>query len=366
MSRCGHPSLDRIEEAHNCYIDGLINLKEYNRIREMATNQIKEELFPPRLPNPNNEHRGQFGGEEPKIFRVLKNARDLYDKISSKKKSKISPDDQDMLKKERDGLIEFILRNDARGSFAGHWVSSPPFVDEHEAPASVAHILKNARRRLKLDHEYQLYKDEIMAALSEQMENKSRKKPCLAEGPEDSEPPSELVRQDVVSETLFKARGPFSHVVKVANMREMVFTSTITALDREWNVIGTTIEEQTRQTIRCLKIALEEAGVTIKDVVSVTWYLVNIDDMPAVGESSTSRFVVHLSLPFSRIGPLTLTGLCTYTLHSLYDSLFFSSVSPARVREEMFEGCKPSSGCIPINKLLLPQLMLEVSAIAVR
>ena len=42
MSRCGHPSLDRIEEAHNCYIDGLINLKEYNRIREMATNQIKE------------------------------------------------------------------------------------------------------------------------------------------------------------------------------------------------------------------------------------------------------------------------------------------------------------------------------------
>ena len=53
--------------------------------------------------------------------------------------------------------------------------------------------------------------------------------------------------------------------------------------------------------------------------VSVTWYLVDIDHMPRV----------------------------------------------AKVREELFEGCKPASGTVPINKLLVPELMLEVSAIAV-
>jgi len=53
--------------------------------------------------------------------------------------------------------------------------------------------------------------------------------------------------------------------------------------------------------------------------VSVTWYLVDIDHMPRV----------------------------------------------AKVREEMFEGCRPASGTIPINHLLVPELMLEVSAIAV-
>ena len=54
-------------------------------------------------------------------------------------------------------------------------------------------------------------------------------------------------------------------------------------------------------------------------MVSVTWYLVNINDIPRV----------------------------------------------AKVRDEMFEGCKPASGTIPINNLLLPEHMLEVSAIAV-
>lgn len=126
-------------------------------------------------------------------------------------------------------------------------------------------------------------------------------------------------RTDVVSDKLFRARGPFSHVVRVRGAGDLVFTSTITALDRDWNVVGDTIEEQTRFTIEQLKICLAEAGASISDVVSVTWYLVDIDDMPRV----------------------------------------------AKVREEMFEGCRPASGSIPINKLLVPELMLELSAIAV-
>jgi 2-iminobutanoate/2-iminopropanoate deaminase len=132
-------------------------------------------------------------------------------------------------------------------------------------------------------------------------------------------PAGGIKRTDVVSDKLFRAKGPFSHVVKVSGVREMVFTGTITALDRDWNVVGDTIEDQTRHTIEQLKIALAEVGASIQDVVSVTWYLVDIDHMPRV----------------------------------------------AKVREEMFEGCRPASGTIPINNLLLPELMLEVSAIAV-
>jgi 2-iminobutanoate/2-iminopropanoate deaminase len=129
-----------------------------------------------------------------------------------------------------------------------------------------------------------------------------------------------MKRENFVSRRLFEARGPFSHVVKVSGASTLIFTSTITSLDEDWNVIGgDDIRAQTRKTIENLKIALAEAGATIRDVVKVNWYLTNIEHFQTV----------------------------------------------LQIREEMFEGNRPASATIPINKLALPELLLEVDAIAV-
>jgi 2-iminobutanoate/2-iminopropanoate deaminase len=127
-------------------------------------------------------------------------------------------------------------------------------------------------------------------------------------------------RENFNSARLFEARGPFSHVVKVSGASTLVFTSTVAALDENWNVVGSDdIVAQTRKTIENLKLALAEAGATIKDVVKVNWYLTNIEHFQTV----------------------------------------------LQVRETMFEGNKPASATIPINKLAMPELLLEADAIAV-
>jgi len=134
----------------------------------------------------------------------------------------------------------------------------------------------------------------------------------------ENEPPLPFARHDVISAKMHAASGAFSHAVRVEGAQRLIFTSTMTALGADGTLLGTTIEEQTTATIDALKACLAEAGATIKDVVSTTWYLVDIQDMPAV----------------------------------------------AAVRNSMFEGTRPASGTVPINALHVPGLKLEMTAIA--
>ncbi len=127
-------------------------------------------------------------------------------------------------------------------------------------------------------------------------------------------------RENIISSQLFAARGPFSHAVKVSGFTTMVFTSTVAAIDENWQVIGEgDIRKQTEATILNLKTALNEAGATVKDVVKVNWYLTDINHFQTVLE----------------------------------------------VREQMFEGNRPASATIPIGSLAIPELLIEADAIAV-
>ncbi|AFY58091.1 putative translation initiation inhibitor, yjgF family [Rivularia sp. PCC 7116] len=127
-------------------------------------------------------------------------------------------------------------------------------------------------------------------------------------------------RENIISSQLFEARGPFSHAVKVSGFSNLIFTSTVAAIDKNWQVIGEgDIRKQTEATIVNLKKALQEAGATIKDVVKVNWYLTDISHFQTVLE----------------------------------------------VREQMFEGNKPASATIPIGPLVIPELLLEADAIAI-
>ena len=126
-------------------------------------------------------------------------------------------------------------------------------------------------------------------------------------------------------ETVFSSeatvpRGPYSQAIKISNINSLVFTGTIASLDKDWNIVGAgDIEAQTRKTIENLEQILIAAGGSLKNIVKTTWYLVNISDMPLV----------------------------------------------AKVRNEMFQGCNPASGTIPVNKLYYDELLLEMEAIAV-
>ena len=127
-------------------------------------------------------------------------------------------------------------------------------------------------------------------------------------------------RENIISSHLFEARGPFSHAVKVSCFSNLIFTSTVAAIDENWKVIGVgDIRKQTEVTIINLKSALKEAGASIKDVVKVNWYLTDINHFQTVLE----------------------------------------------VREQMFEGNRPASATIPIGPLAIPELLLEADAIAV-
>merc|ERR1719272_415630 len=94
----------------------------------------------------------------------------------------------------------------------------------------------------------------------------------------------------LMSGKLHKASGAFCHVNRTNGFQRVVFTGTITALTPDWKVIGTTIEEQTRATLQCLKDNLADSGATIHDVVATTFYLVNIKDMLAVAKVREEMF----------------------------------------------------------------------------
>ena len=114
--------------------------------------------------------------------------------------------------------------------------------------------------------------------------------------------------------------GPYAQAIKVTNPKSVIYTGTITALDENWNIVGAgDIRAQTRKTIENLKKIVEAAGAQMTDIVKTTWYLTEIRHMPIVAE----------------------------------------------IRNEMFEGCVPASGTIPINNLYYPDLLLEMDAVIV-
>lgn len=110
--------------------------------------------------------------------------------------------------------------------------------------------------------------------------------------------------------------------------QSIVCNGTITALTPDWKVRGTTIEEQATATLECVKQNLIDSGATDEQVVQVTIYLV---ENPQAGvECEKNKLVVE------------------------------------RIFEDMLPGCagKAALCWVPIRNLLLPELMLEVSAVA--
>ena len=116
--------------------------------------------------------------------------------------------------------------------------------------------------------------------------------------------------------------------VSTEDLQSMLFNRTITALTLDWQVRGSSIEEQAQATLQCVSENLLDSGATHKEVRQVTIYLVENPDLGM--DCEKNKLVV------------------------------------AHIFKEMFPECagKVVVSWIPIKNLLLPELMLEVSAVA--
>jgi 2-iminobutanoate/2-iminopropanoate deaminase len=82
--------------------------------------------------------------------------------------------------------------------------------------------------------------------------------------------------------------GPYSPAVRAG---EFVFVSGQVAVDPlTGTVVGQTVEEQARQTLSNVRRALEAAGASIADVVSVVVYLADENDWAAFNGIYTTVF----------------------------------------------------------------------------
>jgi 2-iminobutanoate/2-iminopropanoate deaminase len=85
-----------------------------------------------------------------------------------------------------------------------------------------------------------------------------------------------------------KTAGPYSPVLEVQADRLVVISGQV-AVDADGNILGDTIEEQTRATLDNCRRLLQTAGCTFQDVFKVNAYLADINDW--------SRFnVVYMEL----------------------------------------------------------------------
>lgn len=118
---------------------------------------------------------------------------------------------------------------------------------------------------------------------------------------------------------MLKPRGAYSQVV-ISDPGKMVFTAGQVALDDEGKIVGVgDIRAQARQVFENIKRAVESAGGTLNDIVSMTVYTTDAKFSPAVSE----------------------------------------------VRRHVFGSNLPASTQVQVASLMRPELLIEINAIAI-
>jgi 2-iminobutanoate/2-iminopropanoate deaminase len=91
-----------------------------------------------------------------------------------------------------------------------------------------------------------------------------------------------MPRQIVFTANAAKPPASYSQAVKAAGL---VFVSGTAPHDpASGQIVGTTIQEQTRQCLTNIRAILEEAGSSLDKIVSVTVVLAEEDDFPGMNE----------------------------------------------------------------------------------
>jgi reactive intermediate/imine deaminase len=128
------------------------------------------------------------------------------------------------------------------------------------------------------------------------------------------------MKQQITTDRLAAPNGHFSQATTIEASGKLVFISGMTARDREGKIVGIgDVEAQTRQVCDNLRAAVEVAGGTLDDIVRVDVYVRNIEHFP----------IIH------------------------------------KVRREYFKEPVPASTMVEVAKMVSPNYLIEISAIAV-
>jgi 2-iminobutanoate/2-iminopropanoate deaminase len=128
------------------------------------------------------------------------------------------------------------------------------------------------------------------------------------------------VKKQITSPRLATPNGHFSQATAIEARGRLVFISGMTARTKDGSIAGIgNVEAQTRQVCENLKAAVEEAGGTLTDICRVDLYVRNIEHFPAI----------H------------------------------------KVRAEYFQLPLPASTMVEVAKMVSPEYLIEISAIAV-
>jgi 2-iminobutanoate/2-iminopropanoate deaminase len=112
---------------------------------------------------------------------------------------------------------------------------------------------------------------------------------------------------------------PFSHYTDAVRIGDLLFVSGCVSVDERGEVVGAgDVVAQARQVFTNLGRVLEAAGAGFADVAKVTHFLTNVEDR-------------------ARINP---------------------------VRKEFFGETRPASTLVEVSRLVLPELLIEVEAVA--
>ncbi len=113
---------------------------------------------------------------------------------------------------------------------------------------------------------------------------------------------------------------PMSHYTDAVRAGDLLFVSGCVSVDANGNVVGAgDVVAQARQVFANIGLVLAAAGATFADVVKVTTFLTDVGDR-------------------ARINP---------------------------VRQEFFGDARPASTLVEASALVLPELLIEVEAVAV-
>jgi enamine deaminase RidA (YjgF/YER057c/UK114 family) len=124
------------------------------------------------------------------------------------------------------------------------------------------------------------------------------------------------MRQNVASNSPYEATVGFSRAVRVGNQ---VFVSGTVGRGADGNVVGGGVYEQSKQIIENIRVALEQAGASLVDVVRTRTYLVDIDQQDEF----------------------------------------------ARAHREAFGDIRPASALVEVVRLAAPDMLVEIDADAV-
>lgn len=94
--------------------------------------------------------------------------------------------------------------------------------------------------------------------------------------------------------TLAKPPG-YSYVVEATGPNRLIFIAGQLGLDMENNLVGDDFRSQADKAIENLKLALADAGATVKDVVKINNYLVDMSHIPIFREVRDKHF--NMSAP---------------------------------------------------------------------